>query len=213
MDSALLLRNRSVHRLVVGVPEGHTHVRARIETSSGDVITLQEATLAALCRAYVDVTTHPQKQAVELVSSALTDGKDGFAQWQLLEAVSEEADLRRELAAPPPAVPEDAESAFVETQPQTAPLGPDGTTSDGPLSSSPLPLASAPGDVTMPVPREQLLAASAMKTDQGQPEEDDDLDFDDDEEDDGPVFGDTPTLHSKPRKASPKRKSKGRGKK
>ncbi|MCP4869763.1 MAG: hypothetical protein GY898_13710 [Proteobacteria bacterium] len=210
MDSALLLRNRSVHRVVVGVPEGHTHVRARIETSSGDVIMLQEATLAALCRAYVDVTTHPRKHAVELVSASLTDGKDGFAQWQLLEAATAEEQLRAELAAPPPSVPDDAESAFVETQPEVAPLGPDGTTSDGPLG--PTPLASAPGDVTMPVPREQLLGPEGMKTDHGRPEADD-LELDAAEADDGPVFGDTPTLHSKPRAKAKRRKSKDRGKK
>jgi len=214
MDSALLLRNRSVHRLVVGVPEGDTQVRARIETSSGDVITLQGATLAALCRAYIDVTTHPQRHAVELVSVPLSDTKDGLSPWQLLEAATDEEDLRRELAAPPPEVPEEAppadpEVAFLDTEPSTSPLGPDGTTSDGPLDVSPHRLASSPGDVTMPVSRSELSAATAGRaTPEDEP---DDLELDD--ADDGPVFGDTPTLHSKPRGKRGKAKKKGRAKK
>ncbi len=201
MDSALLLRNRSVQRVVVGVPEGHAHVRARIETATGDVITLQEATLAALCRAFVDVSTHPRRHAVELISAPVTDGKAGFAQWQLLEAATAEEELRRELAEAPP-TPLEPEESF----------GPDGTTSDGPLDQSPPPLASAPGDVTMPVRREELLEASAMKTDHGQADADGADDLELDEVDDGPVFGDTPTLHSRP-KTKGGRSKKGRGKK
>jgi hypothetical protein len=209
-----LLRNRSVQRIVVGIPEGHQHVRARIETAAGDVITLQEATLAALCRAYIDVTTHPRRHAVELVSAPLTDAKEGFASWQLLEASTAEEELRRELAAPPPEPPADAESAFAETQPEAIALGPEGTTSDHPLDRTPSPLASAPGDVTMPVRRSDLIAAVAMGTGHGTPDEEaDGLELDEHEEvDDGPVFGDTPTLHSKPRGKGGKRKKRGRGK-
>ena len=113
MDFHLLLRNRHVARVVVGIPEGHEHIRARIESDGGDVITLQEATLAALVRAYLSVSTHPQRKAVELRSMAVEQSKQGFAMHQLMEVPSDESALRVELAtvpqepdaAPPPMPP------------------------------------------------------------------------------------------------------------
>jgi hypothetical protein len=101
MDFHLLLRNRHVARVVVGIPDGHEHIRARIESDGGDVITLQEATLAALVRAYLSVSTHPQRKAVELRSMAVEESKEGFAMHQLMEVPSEESALRGELAAVP----------------------------------------------------------------------------------------------------------------
>jgi len=115
MDRSLLLRNRAVARIVVGIPEGHSHLRARIESASGDVITLQEATLAALTRAYIDIKTHPERTAVELLAEIVEQRKPGFAQHQLLEAESDPVALARELAGglqqptdkpPSPAVPQ-----------------------------------------------------------------------------------------------------------
>ena len=105
MDFNLLLRNREVLRVLVGVPEGHQHLRARIETAAGDVITLQEATLAALARAYLQITTHPTLQAVELRAEAVAARKDGFAEYQLLDASTPESEVRQELASRPAAPP------------------------------------------------------------------------------------------------------------
>ncbi len=99
-----LLRNRALTRLVVGIPEGHEHIRARLETAAGDVITLQEATVAALVRAYTDVAAHPTRHAVELRVQRVEEGKEGFATHQLLEFDTNEALLRRELAAQPPGI-------------------------------------------------------------------------------------------------------------
>ena len=101
MDRSLLLRNRAVARIVVGIPEGHEHLRARIESVAGDVITLQEATLAALARAYIEIKTHPTRKAIELRSELVGERKPGFAEHQLLEVESDPASLASELAGGP----------------------------------------------------------------------------------------------------------------
>jgi hypothetical protein len=107
MDPNLLLRNRAVARIVVGIPDGQQQLRARIESASGDVITLGEATLAALTRAYVSIKTHPEHTAVELIATGVDQPKSGFAPHQLLEVESDPLALAAELcdgpkhAAPP----------------------------------------------------------------------------------------------------------------
>ncbi len=123
MDFNLLLRNRGVRRVLVGVPEGASSVSARIETASGDVITLQESTLAALARSYLQVTTHPTVRAVELVATAVTDRKDGFGEVQLLDAGTNEGAVRQKLAEGPPRLPVEPSSpaTFVPGPPATEP--------------------------------------------------------------------------------------------
>ena len=158
-DFHLLLRNRHVSRVLVGVPAEHQHIRARIETAGGDVITIQEATLAAIARAYLAVSTHPTRSAVELRATEVSARKDGFAEVQLMETDADEAALRLELAAAPPEPPQDA-----------------------------------PDPPTRPMPR-----AAEPQTDHAAPvREEADLDLDEPIEDDGPVFGDIPTQHSRP---------------
>jgi hypothetical protein len=205
MDSNLLLRNRTVARLLVGVPEGHEHIRARIETATGDVITLQEATLAALARAYVDVATHPQRRAIELRSETVQNRKDGFAIHQLIEVPTPEHAVRVELAAPPPE----------PAKPAVSPMSPSAEDTGLALPAPPRPAAaptSAPADETRPHDLDELAAAiAAAEAAQARPEpEPDDLVLDElSIEDDGPVFGDVPTLHSKPTKKkrrSPRKK-------
>ena len=98
MDFNLFLRNRGVARVLVGVPTGGTAVAARIVTSAGDVIALEESTLAALARAYLCVTTHPTVRAVELAAAVVSQRKDGFGEVQLLDTLTPEADIRSEFA-------------------------------------------------------------------------------------------------------------------
>jgi hypothetical protein len=161
MDFHLLLRNRHVSRVLVGVPDGHQHIRARIETGGGDVITLQEATLAAIARAYLSVSTHPTRNAVELRAAEIKGRKDGFAEVHLLETDTDEATIRELLAAPPP----QAGDSEAHTESVTSP------------------------------------GETEIATEHGRPDDDSiaDLDLDDPLElDDGPVFGDVPTMHSRP---------------
>lgn len=82
-----LLANHEVLALEMGVPEGHRHLRTRLELADGEVLVLQEATVANLVRAYLAVKTHPSREKVRLVGRLLESGerKEDFAAWQLLE--------------------------------------------------------------------------------------------------------------------------------
>lgn len=82
-----ILANADIKDILVAAPEGHQHLRTTITLHSGEVIVFQEATLANLVRAYLQVKTHPQRKSIRLVGQELRDGerKKGFAAWQLLE--------------------------------------------------------------------------------------------------------------------------------
>ena len=82
------LATSDVLALEVAVPAGHRHLRAVLELRDGSELELQEATLAALVRAYVMIKTDPLRQRTRLVGRSLgaEEGKSGFAAWQLLEA-------------------------------------------------------------------------------------------------------------------------------
>ena len=82
------LATDDVLALEVAVPPGLRHLRAVLELRDGREIELQEATLAALVRAYIRVKTDPLHQRSRLVGRILDpeEGKPGFALWQLLEA-------------------------------------------------------------------------------------------------------------------------------
>jgi len=73
--------------LELAVPPGHRHLRAVLELKDGREIELQEATVAALVRAFISIKTDPLRQQVRLVGRPLNpaEGKPGFASWQLLE--------------------------------------------------------------------------------------------------------------------------------
>ena len=94
----MVFRNEDIRRVVVAIPEGHRHVRTIIETSKGETFTFQEATIAGIVRAYVDIKTHPEIHAVELVRREIPDRKKGYTRHQLLETDADEGALRREIA-------------------------------------------------------------------------------------------------------------------
>ena len=85
--SERIVSNGEVVEIELAVPEGHRHLRARISLAGGEVLVLQEATVANLVRAYVGLKTHPTRQRQRLVGRVLADQerKSGFADWQLLE--------------------------------------------------------------------------------------------------------------------------------
>lgn len=170
MDFNLLLRNREVLRVLVGVPDGQEHLRARIETAAGDVITLQEATIAALARAYLQITTHPTLQAIELRAEAVDTRKTGFAEFQLLDTSTPEEEIRQELASRPAAPP------LSDTGAGLAPVSQSGSSS-----------ASS-----------QSLAPADLWTEHGGHDADHGDSLELDEADGPPVFGDVPTHHSRP---------------
>ncbi len=79
------IRNDDVESVAVRVPEGHAHLRTTITLRDGTELTLQEATVANIVRAYVTVKTHPLRTGVTLKGRELEGGKKGYARWQLLE--------------------------------------------------------------------------------------------------------------------------------
>jgi len=92
-------RNADIKRVVAYIPPGHRHTRILIETIDGDIIVFQEATIAGIVRAYVNVSLHPQRQAVELVSRVMLprEKKPGFARDQLIESGRSEKEIFEEL--------------------------------------------------------------------------------------------------------------------
>ena len=81
----MIIKNEDVREIMVEIPSGHTHLRARIIFANGEEMTFQEATVANLVRAFITALTHPQKSAVHLIGQTVADRKEGFAPWRLLE--------------------------------------------------------------------------------------------------------------------------------
>jgi hypothetical protein len=79
-----IYRNEDVEEIVACIPEGHRHVRLILKLSDQTII-LQEATVAAIVRAYLNIALHPTRKYVRLVKRSLTDLKQGFAKTQLME--------------------------------------------------------------------------------------------------------------------------------
>ena len=79
------IRNEDIKEILVEIPEGHKHIRTKITLQDDTELVLQEAAIANITRAYITVKTHPQKESVKLKGRQLTDKKDDYADWQLLE--------------------------------------------------------------------------------------------------------------------------------
>lgn len=91
-----IYRNEDVKRVVAFIPRGHKHVRVAIETDDGTFV-LQEATVDAIVRAYVNVVTHPTRRASELALVELEERKEGYARHQHLETGRAEDEILNEL--------------------------------------------------------------------------------------------------------------------
>ncbi len=91
-----ILRNRDVKRIVAFIPKGHKHVRMLIELENESFI-IQEATIDAILRAYVNVITHPQRLATELKVEKLEVKKEGYAEHQHIESQRSEEEILKEM--------------------------------------------------------------------------------------------------------------------
>jgi hypothetical protein len=80
----MLKKNEDVKGLISEIPEGHRHIRTTIIFTDGTEITLQEATIANLVRAYITVKTHPVTDRVELKGERIKEKKEGYADWQMV---------------------------------------------------------------------------------------------------------------------------------
>lgn len=85
MTESRILRTEDVVALVAELPAGHRHLRTTLTLADGSSITLQEATVAAIVRAYIAVKTDPTREQVLMRGQALTERKSGYAEWQLVE--------------------------------------------------------------------------------------------------------------------------------
>ncbi len=81
----MVLRNEDVTRIEAEIPAGHWHLRTTLTLADGTTVTFQEATMAALVRAYVAVKTDPLRDRVVLKGGKVPGRKEGYAEWQLLE--------------------------------------------------------------------------------------------------------------------------------
>ncbi len=81
----MLLRNEDVMEVTAEIPEGHLHLRTTVRFADGSSIVFQEATVAALVRAYISVKTDPLRSRIVLMGRSVPERKKGYAEWQLLE--------------------------------------------------------------------------------------------------------------------------------
>lgn len=98
MIKKTLLCNKDVESAILAVPQGHRHLRLTLTDRAGGTIILQEATVAAIVRAYTTVKTHPVKNAVKLVSVKPEKLKKGYAADQLVEVVETEKKIILEVS-------------------------------------------------------------------------------------------------------------------
>jgi len=81
----MIVRNEDIKEIIAEIPEGHKHLRTTIIFKDGSELTFQEAAIANLVRAYIAVKTHPSVTRVRLKGRNLSERKEGYAEWQLLE--------------------------------------------------------------------------------------------------------------------------------
>ncbi len=81
----MIIRNEDIKELTAEIPEGHKHLRTTIIFRDGTEFVFQEATIADLVRAYITVKTHPVMKKMTLKGKRLTEGKDDYAERQLVE--------------------------------------------------------------------------------------------------------------------------------
>ena len=86
-----IYRNEDVEEIVIGIPEKHYHIRALIKLRDQEIV-LQEATLAAIARAYLSILLHPTRKGVILKQVKIDKSrrKPGYAEFQLIEVPNSE---------------------------------------------------------------------------------------------------------------------------
>ena len=100
MNKTRVIRNEDVSRVLIGVPEGHKHLRICLELKNACTLIFQEATVANILRAYTTIKTHPSVRARELKMKTLTaeQPKEGYATHQLLETPKKDEEIQKELS-------------------------------------------------------------------------------------------------------------------
>lgn len=81
----MIIRNEDIKTVIAEIPEGHEHIRTIIVLQDGAEFVFQEAAIANLVRAYINIKTHPTMKKVVLKGERLSERKEGYAEWQLVE--------------------------------------------------------------------------------------------------------------------------------
>lgn len=81
----MIIHNDDIKKLTAEIPEGHRHLRITMRLRDGTELVFHEASIANIVRAYITVKTHPSIRRVELRGRHLSERKDGYAEWQLVE--------------------------------------------------------------------------------------------------------------------------------
>lgn len=89
LNNIKMYRNSDILKIIAFIPPCHKHLRLVVVTKD-QIIVFHEATVAAIVRAYIDITTHPTRKAVEYAQSKLDKSmrKPGYAEDQLIETNS-----------------------------------------------------------------------------------------------------------------------------
>lgn len=91
-------RNSDILKIVAFIPPCHRHLRLVLITRD-QVVVLQEATVAAMVRAYIDIVTHPTRRAVEYIQVRLDkEKKPEYAEYQLIESNRAEIEIVNEMS-------------------------------------------------------------------------------------------------------------------
>jgi len=80
-----VLRTEDVVGLVAEMPTGHQHLRTTLFLADGTALVLQEATVAAIVRAYTAIKTDSVRTKVAMRGQRMAERKTGYAEWQLVE--------------------------------------------------------------------------------------------------------------------------------
>ncbi|MEW6417543.1 MAG: hypothetical protein AB1480_05400 [Nitrospirota bacterium] len=81
----MIIHNEDIKELTAEIPDGHKHLRTTIILQDGTEFVFQEATIANLVRAYITVKTHPTRKRVVLKGKKLSERKEDYTEWQLVE--------------------------------------------------------------------------------------------------------------------------------
>ncbi|MBI5408502.1 MAG: hypothetical protein HZA14_03960 [Nitrospirae bacterium] len=81
----MIIGNEDIKELTAEIPEGHKHLRTTVVLQDGTEFVFQDAAIANLVRAYITIKTHPTKKKITLTCRRLSDRKDDYAEWQLIE--------------------------------------------------------------------------------------------------------------------------------
>ncbi len=93
----LVIRNKNVRRVLMGVPKGHEHMRIAFELDDGSIIVFHEATMENVSRGMVEVEMHPTRNAISLLGVELDERKEGYSRYQLIEEDKKESEIVEEL--------------------------------------------------------------------------------------------------------------------